>query len=607
MQAGAVTTASRCRLATGLACLPVAALGLALCLARSGGMLADGVSVDTDTLQRLAMLKWCIPHGMLASCRFARDAAPDGMPLHWTLPYNALLALVATPFVPNAGWSRSIDYASLVVGPIAFLLQCAAAARLCAAARMRSLAPWALLVLAVPQAATAFDGVGVASHHPFASALATMAMAASLSFALRGTTARALEAAAWTVLSCWEGMDSIAALVAAWAVAAFGASGRRPTERGVLAYAICLAGLCPLPLVFDPDPAGVAALSVDRYSCFHALCLFCMAAALPACAAAGHGSAAWTRAWRCAAVAAMPALALAAVAVVRTPGAFKDARIVAYFLRHNADMASAWHSAGLLSLVAFPALAALPLATVAAWRRRRRPSSAAFALALGVIASDLALGLARQRLAAYAGMIAAPVVGAALRRLVARQGGGTAADATAALAALCTATAVLSALIAAPAGLADLGKPGADAPECRIGAAASTRIRAMLPPGSIVMADVWLSPELLERTGLRTVAGPYHRNLSGLRDEAEVFAGADDARAEAILKRRGAVALLACVTPGYVALTDVFGPRSLEARLAAGEIPGWLRQVDIGMGPARLYLPGAGEWSTNSPGLRSRR
>jgi hypothetical protein len=585
--------------------LVVVLLGLALCLARSRGMLADGVPVDTDTLQRLEMLKWCIPRGMLASCQFARDAAPNGLPLHWTLPYDAFLAAISAPLVPFIGWPRSIDVASLVVGPIALLLQCAATIRLCAAAGMRSLAPWALLVLVVPQAATTFDGIGIASHHPLASTLATLAMAASLSLSLRGGAARGMEAAVWTVLSCWEGMDTIAALAAAWGVVAFGTSRRRPDDPGTLTYSACLAALAPIPLLLDPDPAGFTAMSVDRYSSFHVLCLLAMSAALPVCAAVGHGKTGWQRAWRCVAAAAAPGIGLMAIAFSRTPEAFADQRVVAYFIRHNADMAPAWHSPVPMSLVAFPAMAALPVVVAAAWKRRRRPTSAAFFLAMGIMCSEFALGLERQRLAAYAGMLAAPIVGAALRKLAAQQGGGTVAEATDSITFMCAAAAFIAAVTVVPVGLANLHTPGLDVPECHIGSAAAKRIEAALPSGAIVLADVWLSPELLRRTGLRTVAGPYHRNLSGLRDEADVFMGSDDARSRSILHKRGAAAVLACVTPSYAALGDVFSKASLESRLAAGKVPDWLKPVDVGPSPAKLYLPGAGDWSANNPGLRS--
>jgi hypothetical protein len=88
-----------------------------------------------------------------------------------------------------------------------------------------------------------------------------------------------------------------------------------------------------------------------------------------------------------------------------------------------------------------------------------------------------------------------------------------------------------------------------------------------------VLSTIYAGPEILFRTGRGVVATPYHRNVQGILDAHQALSAESDEAARAILERRhvGLVALCRRLPPQE---TD-----GLHARLLAGLPPSWLKPL----------------------------
>lgn len=132
---------------------------------------------------------------------------------------------------------------------------------------------------------------------------------------------------------------------------------------------------------------------------------------------------------------------------------------------------------------------------------------------------------------------------------------------------------------AAGAGGADVPRQQCLLPDAYAGLAA-------LPPTRI-MAPIDLGAHLLAYTPHAVVAAPYHRNQQGVRDAFAFFAGPlDDARM--LLEQRGVTLVVICealpeLAPGAAA------PDSFIARHAAGTLPDWLVEQQLGTAPLRVF------------------
>jgi hypothetical protein len=102
-------------------------------------------------------------------------------------------------------------------------------------------------------------------------------------------------------------------------------------------------------------------------------------------------------------------------------------------------------------------------------------------------------------------------------------------------------------------------------------------------PTGNVAAFVDQGPAVLAYTRHAAIAGPYHRNQTGILDTFDIFTGAN---AQAVLKQRGIDYLMTCrAAPDW----DFYRQRGgLVAQLATGQVPTWL--VPIGKrGDVELY------------------
>ncbi|MDE2578217.1 MAG: hypothetical protein KGL46_05380 [Hyphomicrobiales bacterium] len=108
-----------------------------------------------------------------------------------------------------------------------------------------------------------------------------------------------------------------------------------------------------------------------------------------------------------------------------------------------------------------------------------------------------------------------------------------------------------------------------------------------LPPG-LVFADVDLGPSALVYTRHAVLAAPYHRDGRGM---LAVFAGmeASPAAAETILRDNHVAYVVAC----RAAPVETHG--DLQAALAAGTAPHWLRKLALSAGALDVYAMAPGD------------
>jgi hypothetical protein len=560
-----------------LLCIVEAALG-------RHGVFLDGLPTDNDSLTRIAFLEWAVAHGSLARHLFLRDGAPGGLHLHWTAPYDVFYLAVSSPFAAFHGWHRGLREGAVLMPEVMLVSACGALSWLCLAVGARRVMPWALLVLALSGTIVGC-AVQLPVKHPILCAtLATLALASAVRTVRRGGLGQAAWTSAWLVLAPWCGIEALPGTLLAGAVLV-AASALRPTKRPTfLALSCCLAAGSLVPLLLDPDPDGLLVLASDRYSPLHAALLMDLAAWIAAAPILLRGATSARIAL--AAALAAPGLVVAGVALTRVPEAILDPALHDYFVVGNIDMMPSWAFTAMALDMMLPTLAVI-VAGLGALRSAGTRQSAFRLAAFVALASEAALGWRFHRFSQYPSMLAPVFLGAAIcwswdsmrfRR-------ARIPEHWVALALTLLIIAYQAPLLPCQAFDAPLTVPSG----CQLGQSVAAALDTEVPAGATIMTDLWISPEVLARTeGFRTVAGPYHRNVAGIRDVAATFMGNDDGAIRQVLARRKATYVLACVTRPYV-LSGIFRRYSLEVRLALGQAPYWLTQLPTGSPSLLLY------------------
>ena len=110
---------------------------------------------------------------------------------------------------------------------------------------------------------------------------------------------------------------------------------------------------------------------------------------------------------------------------------------------------------------------------------------------------------------------------------------------------------------------------------------------AALPPG-LVLSTIDPGSQILAYTPHAVLAAPYHRNAYGNRISLLAFDAEPDA-AKTMILAAGVTDIVICLTSPEILDDARRAPGGLAARLAAGDVPAWLRPVGAGTGPIRIF------------------
>jgi hypothetical protein len=249
------------------------------------------------------------------------------------------------------------------------------------------------------------------------------------------------------------------------------------------------------------------------------------------------------------------------------------------------------YSDGQTAILTLPIpLIALIFALCMAWRHRRSPAGQAWLAFILMLIPTLAFGLRHVRFMIYPEILAALAIAKMMTH--SRPWIGKVAPTAGYILEPLIALAIVFALpmlaahatedIGHSAGLetqqhAGTSKAGSN---CRVQpiAAALNDVTFMNGSDQILMTTMNIAPEVLYWSQNRVVAGPYHRNVDGIRDEFNFFTGKDDNEAQAILARRGISLILICPSELQLSFPDTKDGRMLATRLVQGPVPGWLKE-----------------------------
>jgi hypothetical protein len=529
----------------------------------------DWMTTDYDSLTRIAWLDHAISGGGLLSPHLAGDAAGLGTDLHWTLPFNLLTVIVDLPLAMILGWHESFRLTPLLSGPLFFLVVAFTGGALARTVAGKETMPWAIAWTALYPFLFNYAAVGSVNHHEFTIALTAGALTASVSLAQRPCTWNAATACALTVLALWESVESLPLIIAAIAITAAGAAvhGRK---KPFLIYAAALPAAAAAALLLDPPPGGLLLPEPDRFSLL-TLCFTAVASIGVWLAPVFAGN---RKPWMKVLIGPSPAVllmaGLAAASMHAVSNQVSDLLVGFYFwdsvseLRHLWAMDHDWPS-----MIG----AALGLSASAGMIFFTRGDRRLFwAAATALVAADTALGMWTVRLLPYSEVLGVAALGAFTVELLRRSGrilGGILIVLliTPMLALCATCIPHIRHSLRYPADHVVTG--------CKMAPSAARKLTAILPEGSVVAADIWLSPVILAETKLSVVAGPYNEDLTGIRSEAEILFFTNDASILRTLRTENAAAIAICFEPG---IANRFPPGSLAYRLFWNrDLPPWIR------------------------------
>lgn len=565
---------------TGFACvifplLVTAGMSLrSLPAARAGGL------SNPDSYMRLVRLRDMLESGT-ALFTVDRDGSGQGALLHWSHLIDSLLCLLALPFSLFLGPHEALHAAALLFGPLNIAAVGFAVAWTAApfsGGKGLYLVLGAILPALSP-AIISYGLPGVVHHHAAIVLVAVVSwgIAARLITGLTPPGA-ALSLGAWAGLGVWLTPETLpltmmafGALGLAWAVY---------PARDDIPRALGLAGLSflvvvTLALLADPPAAGTGTAEIDRLSVlFAGLAL----------AIAVTGAGAWGAHGLCPHRGARLTVALLIGTGCAAVWAFLFRETL--FRPHLGLDADQWHAffdpisemhpvTDLMQGLHFTLTGALALLIAGFLAVRRRCLFLGYIMVCATAA--LVCGWSHVRFAAYpeaAGAIALPIALAIL---------GAATAARHEIVQSFARVAVILLFVQVPylgqmpllAGSAHAA-PAAVPRPCRPADAAGL-LRAH--PGAVVLTDINDTPELLYRTGIRTVASLYHRNTAAFLRMRAVWRTAPSETVPPEIGAAGITLVLGCTGGERTPMVGDLERVTLYDQTRAGKPPPWLRKI----------------------------
>lgn len=559
-------TALPARLSRGEAalCFAIALLLDILSAGRSSPVGLSGQLLNPDSYMRMVRLRDMVAAGTPLHA-VARDGSGDGTILHWSHLLDGVLLLLAAPLRVVLPAEAALHSAALLIGPLAVGGAGVAAAWVLAPMTVAG-TRWTAAVLAgLAPPVIVYGFPGVAHHH------VPLGIAALLLAGTAGRLAGGQARAGWAMgavagLAIWLSPEAMP-----FAMLAFGAAGvawlaadqPRPVAAGMLRAALAFLAIIAVAIAIDPPSGGRAALEIDRVSATYLLL------AAITLAIAGVLTRLQGRRWIGVLVGALGLAAWLAMFpdVLRGPDAAAPEAGAMFAGIEEMLPVSGW-AKGLLFLG--DGAIALLFCLAMAWRAR----AWTWLYAAGAMGLLLALAALHIRFATYPTLAGAAVLPAILnaltRRLAAQPNRLAFARVGMLLAALLPTRADSLAAMLSPAPPVSASLPCPVAPFAPHLAALGD---------AVVLGDVNDTPELLYRSGIRTVASLYHRNVPAFLRMRDAWREPPGASPGPAFRATRARYVLACPPGPRSAMVAGMAETTLLDRLRAGAPPPWLRRV----------------------------
>lgn len=563
---------------------PALLLGLAWAAVVAQLLYADWAATgrtlgDTDDAMRLVQVRAFLAGQGWFDLHEPRLSPPAGYDSHWSRLIDAGLAGLHLAFATVVS-APLAERLMRTVWPLLWLLPAIAAVAAMAwriAGREAALAALVLVVAGLPLYSQFH--LGRIDHHNVQIALSLAALAAAV-WSDRSRAAAAL-AGGLIGLALAVGLESLPVLVVAAAVPIAGFLRDRDGAAALRCFALALAAATAAAFLTGVAPARWGVAVCDAIAINWAAPV--VVAGLGLAVVAGWGAGGSSAGRRLAAVAAVAAVAAALFLGIeprclRGPFAMMDPALRPW-MAQVAEMQPILSTlrttpAVGATLIAFPLAAVLAIVPLAFDRTLRRdPGFVAVAVAAVAVT---AIGMVAIKSLNYAYWLAIPLMATACAGLVTG------------LRLTSPAARVVPAVLLSPLALSALalvavqvfgGAPPAE--DRRLGRGcfddASYARLAALPPG-VVVTGIDQGAFVLALTPHAVLGAPYHRLADGILASHRAFALPPNAAREEILAHRGDYV----VTCGPVRPWGIDGTAletSLAGRLAAGDVPAWLRPV----------------------------
>lgn len=568
-----------------------------------------GGQLDSDGYFRLIRVQALVAEWDWFNTEIERSNWPFGEEIHWTRPLDLLIIALALPAKPFLGWDSAIALAGSVVSPICHAALCIgavwAARPLIGGAR----SPLAMLLMLSMAGAFLYSVIGRADHH----ALLLLITLAALGGWMRalgdsGKDRHAVGVALVMALGIWvspEALIPLAAIYLAGGVVWI-LHGNQVVRPNRLMSAVLLLGLAAALFVERP-PSDWLAVEFDRISLPH---LTMAALALSFWGVAGKMSRIGTsgRYSRVAAALVGGALTVAILLLIHPgfhqgPIAQADPVMGVIFFPYVQEMQSLfprdWEKLVRVILYMGAPVMALVFALVYIIRRKlERTTLAAWLVLTSMLIVTIPLGVAQVRLVGYSGVAAAlgltgflvvvlPLVNKRMTgwaRRFARIG---------LMSAVIIGAPIFALLVGAVTLDPDEGEveSGQLSPEgCSVRALAPVLVEAAAGEGEkALVTSINRGPEILYRTGIPILSGPYHRNHEGMVALTDFLLAPEPETSRGIAMERQVGWVLLC--PSADTWYSTRAPETSVIHLLVEDSPPpWLRRISVDRPGAEGFL-----------------
>ena len=531
---------------------------------------------DSDTHTRIAYLAEAGWRGILNPL-FMRDGAPNGLLLEWTLPFNTISMLLL---------SAGERFATELSGGIFILLLCAGAALCARILGSRQAWMYVVVIASFQSVMLAYAQPGRLNHHDATAALSVAAICISLLWWRRPSRLKALSAGMMSALLLWESMEAVPAMFMCFGIFMAGILNYpKRSEGGAAAFTFGGTVMCGIALTLDGPWPFFDSFSPYRMSLFH-FGIVCACGISLMIAENLRKQSAWPADFYAKIRVVVKMLpALLPLLIIPLPILITHRTQNSHFFNEYF-----WNSIGeLAGLTTAPELVITALGSsllvFLSWAGtcRIRHASLMRILLPGMLGCSILMSCMWVRMAVYPESLSIIMGSMMLSRLFGFMLPRAALHKHSAfLGSDGTRPQIFSLILCVAVSAGTFFRPMVPKEyPCEANPAFSAWLESELPPSATVMADIWPSPSLLRNSSaLRTVAGPYHGNPSGVSDVAEFLVSLPE-NSRNIFNRRNAEAVLLCGYAENRKSNPQWPAGSTADILASGKTVSWLSEIPV--------------------------